>query len=383
MNFHKKLKSAHFSAVIFLLTIFLVPILIFCIPKEKLLEDENKERADFPQINFHTILDKSFMNGFEDYAADAFPNRSGWIGLQTRALLAMGQREINGIYILKDRLIPRVLPVEPKILGNSIDAMKTFADRFPGTTYLMLIPTAAEIYRSELPPGAPTLQEKSVITEVYTHVRNHLTTVDTYSSLDVNRDNDIYYRNDHHWTSKGAHLGYSALGSQLGFTAVPADLFNVEHASHSFRGSSYSKVIYNGADADTIDLYSYPPGPAVTMVDVFDGTKWTSHSGLYCREHLKTKDKYSVFLGQNQPVITIRTDSPEQKKLLVFCDSYARSLAPFLALHYSEVTLVDLRYFRKSFESVVELSQYDQALFCYNMKNFTEEDVIKLVNLPK
>lgn len=377
-----RVQPSHLSAAVFLLIIFLVPILIFAVPKPKLLEDENKERADFPAVNFHTILNKTFMDQFESYAADTFPLRSQWIGIQTRVLLTMGKKEVNGVYILQDRLLQRLDNPDEMSLEHSVEAMNQFAARFSGTTYLMLVPTATEIYRSDLPIGAPTLQEKAVIDAVYARMEG-ITTVDAYSSLSANRDSNIYYRSDHHWTSRGAYLGYSALGSQLGFTAIPIDLFNVEHASHSFRGSSYSKVIYDGVEADTIDLYSYPAGPSVTNVSIFNGQEWSEHDGLYFREYLEKKDQYAVYLGQNQPIVTIKTNAPNESRLLIFKDSYSHSLAPFLSLHYSEITLVDLRYLKKSFENYVDISRYDQALFCYNMKNFTEEDVIRYVNLPK
>ena len=65
----------------------------------------------------------------------------------------------------------------------------------------------------------------------------------------------------------------------------------------------------------------------------------------------------------------------------MFKDSYAHSLAPFLAQHYSKITLVDLRYLVTSFENYVDLSEYDQALFCYNVKNFIQEDYVRRVNL--
>ena len=42
---------------------------------------------------------------------------------------------------------------------------------------------------------------------------------------------------------------------------------------------------------------------------------------------------------------------------------------------------MDLRYLNSSFENYVDLSEYSQALFCYNVKNFTQEDYIRRVNL--
>ena len=88
-----------------------------------------------------------------------------------------------------------------------------------------------------------------------------------------------------------------------------------------------------------------------------------------------------MFLGQNQPIVTIETNSSSGDSLIIFKDSYANSLAPFLALHYSKITLVDLRYLKTSFEKIVPLEEYTQALFCYNVKTFVDEDNVQKVNL--
>ena len=382
MKLNLRLSSARISALVFLLAIFITPILIFAVPKPGFSEVENKELAKFPTFSAKTLLNKTFMSGFETYSADHFPARPQWIELQTRSLLTIGQKEVNGVYILKDRLIEKIdEPEYPEYMANSVMAMKEFAGRFSGSTYLMLAPTAAEIYRQDLPFGAPTLDESQVIRSVYDSLKDDLSAVDVYSSMTANRDSGIYYRSDHHWTSRGAYLGYSALSNQLGFTAIPLDLFDIEHASHEFRGSLYSKVVYDSIEADTIDIYSYPEGPSVTGVSIFTGQEWQEHDGLYFREYLEKKDKYATFLGPNQPIVTITTDCPTDKELIVFKDSYAHSLAPFLAQHYSKITLVDLRYLVTSFENYVDPSEYDQALFCYNVKNFIQEDYIRRVNL--
>ena len=158
-------------AVVFLAGLFLGSVATFAVPKPAFSEDENKYLADFPRFSVSSIRSKKFMTGFEDYAADHFPARSAWIGMQTRFQLLLGQREINGVYVLKDRLLERVDPPTGKNVANSVLAMSQFAERFDGTTYLMLIPTAAEIYRDRLPTGAPTLSERVTIDEVYKRSR--------------------------------------------------------------------------------------------------------------------------------------------------------------------------------------------------------------------
>ena len=118
-------------------------------------------------------------------------------------------------------------------------------------------------------------------------------------------------------------------------------------------------------------------------VEIFDGTKWTETDDIYFRDYLNQKDQYSVFLGQSQPIVTIHTDAASDSNLLIFKDSFSHSLVPFLALHYSKITLVDLRYLTEPFENWIDLDDYQQALFCYNFKDFAVNYDIQNVNIYK
>ena len=81
--------------------------------------------------------------------------------------------------------------------------------------------------------------------------------------------------------------------------------------------------------------------------------------------------------------MTIYTDAATDNSLLIFKDSFSHSLVPFLALHYSKITLVDLRYLNQSFENWIDLDDYQQALFCYNFKDFAVNNDVQKVNVPK
>ena len=96
MNKKFHIAASHISAVVFLFILFSAALLTFAVPKEAFSQEENKYLAEFPKLSLDALADKSFMDKFEDYAADHFPNRPGWIGLQTRALLAIGQRRSMG-----------------------------------------------------------------------------------------------------------------------------------------------------------------------------------------------------------------------------------------------------------------------------------------------
>ena len=85
-------------------------------------------------------------------------------------------------------------------------------------------------------------------------------------------------------------------------------------------------------------------------------------------ERLKELDKYTVYLGGNQPLVRIHNPEGEGR-ILVIRDSYANCLGTFLAQSYAEVVLVDLRYY-KSPVSELAKEGFDQVLVCYSLYNF-------------
>ena len=75
----------------------------------------------------------------------------------------------------------------------------------------------------------------------------------------------------------------------------------------------------------------------------------------------------------------MHTDNDSGKRLLIFKDSFAHSMVSFLAEHYSEITLVDLRYINVPVDELVDIDKYAQAIVIYNTSNFLNDDnIIKL-----
>ena len=69
----------------------------------------------------------------------------------------------------------------------------------------------------------------------------------------------------------------------------------------------------------------------------------------------------------------VRTPNTSAPKLLIVRDSYADSLVPFLTPHFSEIHLVDLRYYKGSISGYIEDNGIDAALVLYSVANFTSD----------
>ena len=61
------------------------------------------------------------------------------------------------------------------------------------------------------------------------------------------------------------------------------------------------------------------------------------------------------------------------KTLLVVRDSYSDSLVPFLAQYYSEIHLLDLRYYRTPVAEYAAGNNIDEIFVCYSVENLIKD----------
>lgn len=373
--------SKTMTIVLFFGFLLLLPILTLLMPKQTVSEVENRTLAKTPDFSIQNVKDRTYMNGIESYLSDHFVGRPNWIGMKTDIELLTGKNEIKDVFILDNRLVKRTDAPDYSIVDGNVSAINQFANENNLPVFLMLAPTSSGIYMDELPANSGNFNQKGLIDYSYNNINSDIvTTLNAYSALYATRDEYIYYRTDHHWTSLGAYYAYSSTIKKMGFTPMALNRYDVEHASHSFKGTLYSDVLYDKIDDDVIDYYFNRTGTEVTSVISGIGDNATTSDSLYFREFLDKKDKYSSYTGPNQPFVTIKTNSTSDKKLLLFKDSYAHCLVPFLTQHYSEIVMIDLRYVTSSVDSLVDIDSFDHALFMYNTDNFSEDSSLTRVN---
>lgn len=341
---------------------------------------ENRTLARFPAFSWEALKDGSFTKGVEDYFADQFPLRDQWTGLKARTEQLLGKREFNGVYLCGDALIAKVEPPKDGLEEKNLSYVSRLAERTELPVYLGLIPSAAEIWRDRLPRGAESWDQAAFIARAA-----ELEGVEPVDFLTALRDHagertweGIFYRTDHHWTTLGAYYGYAALMKALGRGEEVLEPEEVKAwdlpVSNGFQGTLYSQSGVHWLEPDSIEFWVEESG--LTVTSWRDGTP--KEAGLYDDDYLGKKDKYSAFLGGNQPLCVIKNPQGSGK-LLVIRDSYADSLAPFLALHFEEVHLLDPRYYRYSAAKYAEENGLDAIAVVYSVPNFiTDRNLVLL-----
>lgn len=392
------MKDLYKKIMIGLFAIFMLamPLLtfVFMSPEEQpFSENENRYLEKFPELSLKKYMDESFMEKFDEWLSDRFIWREDWIRLKNETDKITGKTEINGVFIENDMMMQVWNGYDEAVFDKNIKAINKFVTSHSDIpSYFMLVPNAQEIYSDTLPSFADVGDQKEFIDMFYSSLEGFAGTVDVYSSLEDSKDSYIYYRTDHHWTSYGAYLGYSAAGVQLGYSPIDISNFTIEHASYDFRGTLFSKTLDYGVTTDIIDYYTLTENEPDVKVSVYDEYNVSSgkvtykeYDSMYFREFLDVKDKYSSFLGQNSPIVTVENENAKSNKsLLIIKDSYAHSVVPFLTKEYSKVTMIDLRYIKTDFQMFVSIEDYDQILFLYNVITLSEDDRnIIMLNLAK
>ena len=355
-----------FIAGFFLLNLFT--------PTREFSEQENRYLQTCPKFSLTDLFSGKFAADFEQYTSDQFAWRNRWISTKARLELLSGKKENNDVFLCEGEklLIPMKAP-DSALVQKNIDSINKFSENINIPVSLSLIPSSSDIYSYLLPEGvADQVDVPKLLADIYEAVS--IPTVNLLAPLQKYSSEYIYYRTDHHWTTLGAYYGYVALSQSLGYSPLSMNVYSPTTVSDSFYGTSASSSGFSWVSPDSIQKF-VDKNPGVVRYDGSQGVP----GRLYDDTKLATKDKYSYFLGGNCARTVISTGNASLPKLLLVRDSFADSLTPFLLEHFSEIHLIDLRYFHSSVSDYVESEGIDSCLIIYSIDNFCSDPGIQLL----
>lgn len=377
MENYKKFNRKLLASLLLLFT-SVIAVLNLLSADRSFSEAENRMLEQLPHFSLKALVSGDFTLDFEKYVSDQFVFRDFWIGAKTDTDRLLGKKESNGVYLgTNGYLIQDVIPPAEEDLKEKIEAIHAFDQATPDMQkYVMLAPTAAALYKDKLPKYTIIGDQEAYLKKVQQWLHPNIRVIDVFPSLYAKRDQPIFYKTDHHWTTQGAYVAYLELCRQMGLTPQNQEEFNIQQVTDEFYGSLYSKSGFRHVQSDRLELY-LPKVQERYTVTYVDEEKTTD--SLYAMEQLQRKDKYAVFLNGNHARIHIKTANPSGRKLLVVKDSYANSLIPFLLKHYSEIDVVDLRYYEEDLASFANEQGIQDMLLLYNANTFFEDPSIKNV----
>jgi len=334
-------------------------------------EKEKRVLAAKPELSKEALLDGSFMEDYEAYVTDQFVARDKWIGMKTSVELAMQKQEINGVYLCDDDYFiekHEEADFAPELVEEKLALLEPLVEQWDAK--VMLVPTADNIMKNRLPDYAEYFDQSAFLETVAERVGED-NYIDVYSTLLEHRDEELYYRTDHHWNSLGAYYGYKAWEEAMGYQELNYNPDSMKTVSEDFLGTLYSKVNIE-VKPDTIKYF--PSTYILPKTVIYDMS--VRKDSYYEAKHLDTMNQYGFFLDDNHPFIEIDTGISNGKTLFLIKDSYANCMVPLMAPQYEKIYVIDLRYMNGQLFPFMESYEPEEGmdvLVLYNCVHFLEE----------
>ena len=386
-------------------------LLDLCFTSNPYSELENRRLKQKPAFTLSSLLTNRYTKDYEAYINDQFVGRDSWITLKSVFETALGKTENNGVVYGRDRYVfnkllrPELAESRPNGAGfggdgaddvalpalnraqlsRNINFLLKFLPAYDGHVTVAIAPNSYGVLPQKLPAALPAVDQRAEIEAIYDAVQGQATTLELFGPLSraAEEGQQVYYRNDHHWTTDGAYVGYQAYCQSRGIPwATQEELAPYRRETPGFLGTYYNKSKHFNALPDTLVWYDIPVED-VTIdgkheVLQTDGTM-AEVTGIYQLEKLEGRDKYAAFLYGNNGITILKTGNNkahregEVSRVLLIKDSYGNCFAPFLTYSYDEVWVADLRNMTFKVSEVVAENDFDDVLVLYNLDTFQED----------
>ncbi len=378
------------TVVLFLAVIGGLAVAFWVIPDKSFSDNENRVLSDFPTVSIDKVLEGELSEDFNAYFTDQFPLRDTWLTWGSLTHLAFGQGEANGVLLgdggqLAVRKFDAYLSLTERAedtdyyseahLKKAADALGELTDKVTVPVTVLPAPRTLDVTISafDYPQG---------LSDRLNHTLHGYLAEASVDSLDLlpaframyEAGEYVYFRTDHHWTALGAYTAYEALMTAWGMSdeIVPYEAFDMK-AVENFYGTTWSRAGLSFIRPDTL---TYP-----TMADdgdyvVRDDKGEMIMRGFVDPAYLEKKDKYGAFMSGTHRLLTVTYEGEstvDRPRLLVARDSFASSLAPFLARHF-DLVMVDLSGGMTELSAYVKTYSCDRILVVYNVENFVTAD---------
>lgn len=361
----KKIKPI-MPSVAFLLIIFILSAALFVLPKKDYSENEKRILAKAPEFNVKALADGKFTKDLESFVSDQFPLRDFFVGVNSYFNLICGRNSTAPVYYGKDGyLIGAPADLNTDTAQKNVQKFSAFAKDNNLKATIMVVPQCGYVMDDKLPSVHGEYTDGRIF-DVIAQNKGEMTFIDVREAFDkVKNDVQLYYKTDHHITSAGAYELYKLYAEENGFAVPSAYEIKTEPG---FYGTAYSKGGYWLSAPDEIEMW-HNKELKVTVEITEPGKDVVKNGSVFFTDRLSESDKYPVYLDGNHSLTKITNPDAKGGKILVIKDSFAHCFTGFLAEQYSEIYMVDMRYYRTSVSELVEENNITEVLYLYGTES--------------
>ncbi|MBE5800741.1 MAG: hypothetical protein E7319_00440 [Clostridiales bacterium] len=252
-----------------------------------------------------------------------------------KVIVPLTEGEEYGLWLLRGEDNPdRLYSYPSENIMNFAGTLNLLKSKLPedGEIHYMQVPVASVgtrlCSRNSKYSGWLSTMEDALQSQVENNIFIHNIPAILNDPLSVNKETDLFYYTDHHWTPKGAWYALEAVMKSRGYPVVGFDEYEYQRR---FMGESD-----NGRVDWTMPMDPLLPVKSVVLRNL---TEETDCPFMY---HQSTN--YMVYLyGTHTPWRRFDTGYGTDRKALLICDSFGNVFLPYLLPYYDEVHMTDLR----------------------------------------
>ncbi len=354
------MKKAKFISIILVFCILIGGASLWLFAKEdgEISEWERRKLQQFPEFSYTTLMNGKFMSEFESYVNDQFPLRDTFRRIKAKVLFNVyNQKDNNGIYIAEgyaSEYDGSITDEEIALFNDKVNAL--YEDYIQGSdcnVHYSIVPD--KNYFLSAKNGYPTYDYDYVYSQINKGLNDDIKEIVIKDKLTI----DHYYYTDTHWKQESIIDIANYIREQFGMEAVND---YTEKSAGDFYGVYYGQSALD-LEPDEI-IYLENEQIVSSEAYLYENNKTVP---VYNMEKLEAIDHYDIYLSGAVSLIKITNPmGDENKKLVVFRDSFGSSLTPLLMSGYSEITVIDTRYINPAMMSrYIEFTNQD-VLFLYS-----------------
>lgn len=355
----KKISNVLFLLLSALLLIS-VPVLTLLLPHHSTSYYEQRTLASLPTPSKEAVLDGSFFNGLETFAADHIGGRDYLLKADTALNILLQRPKVNNLLVNTEALLDvhgfsrwnlDYTKQQAADMAAGYAALQSEIASYGGCFCYLGVPLQTTYFSESYPDYMDSrLWHTETIRKNFAGAMDAagVPFLDMHAEYEASgMPSEYYFTTDHHYTMQGAFAAYTALmehlqtqGAVSGSWLTEED-FTFETLENPFLGSANRKLYGLWEHNDSLEI--------ATPVNFIPFTRENNGQPvgaiLTLPQNAEDTVTYSVYMGGDMGETVIKTDRPELPNILIYGDSFTNALETVLWTNFNETRSLDFRYY--------------------------------------
>lgn len=382
-----KRASSKCFVILFLLGLFLVPVVTLLKGGAEVSVYEQRTLASIPEATRQSVWDGTYFSQWETAYSDHIALRDTMLKTYTQLNLGLGRPVVNDLAVTEDKLLDfyghsvwdlSYLTGEAQAMGERYAALNQAVQSYGGYFVFLGVPQQSTYFASSYPAymDSRVWQTTAIQREVSAALEEAGVPFLNMTAIYAQEGNpaDYYFKTDHHYAYPGAYAAYTALMEKIMADTQwelpvmgPEDLVWTT-LPNPFLGSANRRLYALKDTDDRIEMAS--PKTEIPFTRTDNGQEVPSV--LYrLPETQEELVDYTLYMGGDVGETIIQTNRPSLKKALIVGDSFTNALETLVWMSFDETRSLDYRHYTgeslldyvKAYQPDVVISVRDESVY--------------------